>query len=382
MLPFRLPTEKELIKDAGVEYLALSNIVCSKDILDGIGNCFYPKALQASYTSRKNDGLLEKMKLNVHLPMPAPISISEAVKEYEQLKQVIQASVEKQKKASEIIEKITPYIYPQNLQELATDDYLEHVKSNLVAPPKISENIYVQPDLDQEEAQNHKPVCYSSNKEATMLEELRQIIDPRILQLMAATKFYHNTYFDKLKQPRMTIEQFKAEVLLDVKTYCINRATMCLVINNENHPLRMADNVCLVYGPHYNKIQILILDSYKVRQGVVAINMRVSSQDANPFHVVTEMLKNTTLQFIVQPDSLKKVVNFHSYIQVHEADLFQNKENIHFEIHQSRKSQESRSEQFLKKNICPLPPDRVRPEVVKSRAWSANDGSFKTIYHR
>jgi hypothetical protein len=143
-------------------------------------------------------------------------------------------------------------------------------------------------------------------------------------------------------------------VLLDVKTYCINRATMCLVINNENHPLRMADNVCLVYGPHYNKIQILILDSFKVSQGLVAINMRVSSQDANPFHVVAELLKNTTLQFIVQPDSLRKGVNFHSYIQVHEADLFQIKENIHFEIHQSRKSQESRSEQFLKKNICPL----------------------------
>jgi len=56
----------------------------------------------------------------------------------------------------------------------------------------------------------------------------------------------------------------------------------------------------------------------------------------------------------VQPDPLRKGVNFHSYIQVHEADLFQIKENIHFEIHQSRKSQESRSEQFLKKNIFPL----------------------------
>ena len=193
-----------------------------------------------------------------------------------------------------------------------------------------------------------------------MLEELRHITDPRILQLMAATKFYHNTYFDKLKQPKMTIEQFKAEVLLDVKTYCINRATMCLVINNENHPLRVADNVCLVHGPHYNKIQILILDSFKVRQGVVAINMRVSSQDANPFHVVAEILKNTTLQFIVQPDPLRKGVNFHSYLQVHDADLFQINEKIHFEIHQTRKSQESESEQFLKKKCLPSSTQRQR----------------------
>jgi hypothetical protein len=82
--------------------------------------------------------------------------------------------------------------------------------------------------------------------------------------------------------------------------------------------------------------------------------MRVSSQDANPFHVVAEILKNTTLQFIVQPDPPRNGVIFHSYLQVHDADLFQIKEKIHFEIHQIRKNQESESEQFLKKNVFPL----------------------------
>jgi hypothetical protein len=206
MLPFRLPNEKELLKDAGVEYLALSNLACSKDILDGVGNCFYPKALTASYTSKQDDGLLEKSKLNIHLPAPSPIPINEAIKEYEILKQTIQETVEKQKKPAEILDKITPHIFPPTLPELASDDFLDNIRTNTVALPKVVENPCTEVIADQEEAQNHAQISYTKNKEATMLEELQQVLDPKILQLISATKFFHTTYFQKLKQPKKNLE--------------------------------------------------------------------------------------------------------------------------------------------------------------------------------
>ena len=73
---------------------------------------------------------------------------------------------------------------------------------------------------------------------------------------------------------------------------------MYLVINNENHHTRASDNICLIYGKNHNKVQIIIIDNFKVRQGVVATHLRSDSKEANPFRVLAESFQQTTIQYI------------------------------------------------------------------------------------
>ena len=207
--------------------------------------------------------------------------------------------------------------------------------------------------VNSQNAKNHIELLHTENKDASFLPIFNDILDPCILEVIAATKFYHNTHYDKLKHARTTLEDFKKMVMQDLKQHCTARKSIYFVLNNENHTIRAADNICLIKGEACNKVQIVLIDNFKVRQGVVATNIRIASKQSNPFAACVEEFNRTTIQFIMRKQPQTDVAMAHYYIQFHRADIFQRSEQQHYGLNQAKTVEAQTEHGFLRQLVLP-----------------------------
>ena len=367
-LPFRLPTEEEMIRDSNMKHLQSCASMRSKDILDAIGNCFYPDALRASYTTNNGLGLREKLIAKADIETIPPLSIGEARAAFEELKQNIVANAKGQNLKDEIQHKLAPETFPTDMQELGTEQFYEALRQQRVKRPDILPVSEIENPTSEDESSNHKPILRQENKAVTIAHATFSLLKVSVQTLVANAKYTRNHSFDAhnlVNGPNTTIHTWKAEVQEALRKRCYQEATMYLVIHTEENCEHAQDNIYLIYPTYFKRVQICLIDMYKVMQSTIAICHRSADGAAKRLHDIADILRDLPNHYVTVSEPCEEVESTRidllrptrtyavPYIEIHEATLLCASTGTEICFGKGRVGAVSTREETLKKLILP-----------------------------